>query len=428
MILKRGLARNVAVIVVVLTVVFFAFLFFFVQLFGNMLSPIDGLRMGFEIESVDWDNITRQVKVCVRNVDTKDMTLSQIYVNGTLDNESVIVPKVLSPNQTAEITLSETYTIVPRQITIKIILEEDFSGTYKHVFIGFEMLRLDWDENTGKITVRVGNIGDYPEVNFGEIYVNGTLDDKAFVTEKNISASQGSPPCQKIYEISLSGTYVTKPKKMQLKIVTSDGLLFDLESPFNTRKMEIVPGYIGWFEDTGEIRFWVYAPYAGFLEEELPITFDEVYVNGKLDESAVITTVYSQGGAESYQVVLSKKYVTCPSQVTVKVITDFGEFCEGTGIDSTPSFRDIPHEEVEIINVQFSTDYITITAKNTGPEQVTFQKIFINNIEQTFEPFTVQASEQYSEKISFQWLSGTKYRITMYSTNSNVFHYAEVAP
>ena len=126
--------------------------------------------------------------------------------------------------------------------------------------------------------------------------------------------------------------------------------------------------------------------------------------------------------------VLSKKYVTCPSQVTVKVITDFGEFCEGTGTNLTPIFRDIPHEEVEIINVQFSTDYITITAKNTGPEQVSFKKIFINNIEQTFEPFTVQANDQYSAKISFQWISGTKYRITMYSANSNVFHYAEVAP
>ena len=380
--------------------------------------------MGFEIESVDWDNSTRQIKAYVRNLDTEDITLSQIYVNGALDDKSVIVPQVLSPNQTAEITLSETYAIMPKRVTIKIVLEEDFSGSYKHVFIGLEMLRLDWDENTGKITVLVSNIGDYPYVNFQEVYVNGTLDESAVITQKDIQNPLGF----QTYEISLSETYATKPKETQLKIVTTDGLLFELESPSNTHKMEIVPGYIAWFEETGEIRFWVYVPYAGFLEEELPITFDEVYVNGTLDESATITTVYSSGGAESYEVILSKKYTTCPSQVTVKVITDFGEFCEETYTNLTNTSPDRPYEELEIINLQFSTDYITITTKNTGPEQVTVNRIFINDEKLTLTPFTVQVNEQYSAEISFQWISGTEYRIILASTHDNSFFDVKVAP
>ena len=108
---------------------------------------------------------------------------------------------------------------------------------------------------------------------------------------------------------------------MQLKIVTSEGLSFELESPFNT---EININTIKWFESTGEIKFLVYIPTASFLEGAQDIIFDAIYVNGTLDESAIITRIYS----ETYEVALSKRYDSCPSQVTVEVITNYGEFCE----------------------------------------------------------------------------------------------------
>ncbi len=110
---------------------------------------------------------------------------------------------------------------------------------------------------------------------------------------------------------------------MLLKITTADGKSFELVSPFD-RRMEFFS--IQWDESTDKIKFQAYIPAAHYLEKEKDVTFDEIYVNGTLDDAAVITRVYS----EMYEIVLSKTYMDCPSQVTVKVITDFGAFCEAT--------------------------------------------------------------------------------------------------
>ena len=279
---------------------------------------------GIDFKNVDWDKSTGQIKAYVWNFGSKEYTLSQIYVNGTLDNDCSVDPRVLGPNQTAEITLSETYTILPKQITIQINTDNKYSIGHRHTFIGFEMLRVYWNENTSKINVLVINTGDYPEVNFGQIYINGTLDESAVFTQKNIQ-SRGR---DQTYEISLSGKYMKKPTKMLLKIVTADGTTFELESPFN-RNLKI--DSIKWFESTGEIKFLVYA---SLLEGEKEIIFDEIYINGTLDESAVVTRLttaqkeafYLTGNI--YDVALSGRYDSCPSEATVKVVTDFGEFCE----------------------------------------------------------------------------------------------------
>lgn len=280
---------------------------------------------GIDFENVDWDKTTGQIKAYVWNFGSKYYNLSQIYVNGTLDNDCLIKPRVLGPNQTAEITLSETYTVLPKQVTIEINTDNQYSVGHEHTFIGFKMLRVYWDENTSKIKVLVTNIGDYPEVNFEEIYVNGTLDDKVFVTKKYIPASQAPRSYEKTYEISLSGLYITKPKEMQLKIVTSEGLSFELESPFDGGKsISMHINSIKWFEDTGQIKFLVYNPTSHFLEKEQPIAFDQIYINGTLDESAVVTRIYG----ETYDIALSRIYPDCPSMATVKVVTDFGAYCE----------------------------------------------------------------------------------------------------
>jgi hypothetical protein len=79
-----------------------------------------------------------------------------------------------------------------------------------------------------------------------------------------------------------------------------------------------------WNKTTSHLSFLTYIPSASYLEKTQPITFSGIYVNGTRDESANITRVYG----ETYDVVLSATYTTCPSQVTVKAVTNFGAFAE----------------------------------------------------------------------------------------------------
>jgi len=317
---KRGLARNVVAVkvVVVLVVVFSLCLLYYMSLDLTIGGP---LRGGIWIKGVDWDNSTGQIKVYIRNEpDYRNLTLSQIQidVNGTLDDKSVIIPQVLLPDQEAEITISETYTIMPKQIKLMVHTTEGnfMSGSWEYFFMKFEMLKLDWDENTGKIKVLVtnANTGSYREVDFGDVYVNGTLDESVVITKKDVPRDWRGQR----YDISLSGIYASKPTKILLKIATVGGPSFELESPF-TGIVSIWS--IGWFESTGEIKFLVNAH---SFDEERTITFDAVYVNGTLDESVVITRLYDQ----IYDIALSGTYMNRPSEITVKVITDFGAFCE----------------------------------------------------------------------------------------------------
>jgi hypothetical protein len=141
--LSRGLARTVVVVTVaVLVVVVSASLFLIVKLPPFKTSP---LQVGILIESVDWDNSTGQIKIHVLNAGDSERTLSKIYfsfqtflspANRVLDDKAAIVPQVLSPNQTAEITLSETYMVMPKQITVEVHAEDGSFCSYKKTFIG----------------------------------------------------------------------------------------------------------------------------------------------------------------------------------------------------------------------------------------------------------------------------------------------------
>jgi len=164
--------------------------------------------------STDWDNSTGQIKVTVVNRADEETTLTEIYVNGILDDKAANVPQVLLPHQEVEITLSATYMVMPIQITIKIHTENyNFSVYGPITFIEFEMLRVYWDESTGRIRVLVENTGEYPEVNFGEIYVNGTLDDAAVITRVY----------SETYEIVSSKTYINCPSQVTIKVITDFG-------------------------------------------------------------------------------------------------------------------------------------------------------------------------------------------------------------
>ncbi len=103
-------------------------------------------KMGIVIDSLNWEKETGQIKAYVRNLDSFT-ELTEIYVNRKLDNQVTIVPRQLTLNQTAEITLTEVYWIMPKQITIA-VHASNFTMVHTQTFIGFEMLRLYWNEHS----------------------------------------------------------------------------------------------------------------------------------------------------------------------------------------------------------------------------------------------------------------------------------------
>ena len=86
---------------------------------------------------------------------------------------------------------------------------------------------------------------------------------------------------------------------------------------------------VDWDNSTGQIKVYIRndADYRNLTLSQI-----QIYVNGTLDESVVITRLYNHAYdrlfSQTYDIALSGTYANCPSQVTVKVITDFGAFCE----------------------------------------------------------------------------------------------------
>ncbi|MEJ2240818.1 MAG: hypothetical protein P8Y18_01560 [Candidatus Bathyarchaeota archaeon] len=317
--LKLRLTENIAVIVVVVVIVAFSAIFMY-----SISSPftLGGSRhWGLYFESVDWDSNTGEIKAYVVNADEKDITISQIYVNGTLDDDYIIVPQVLQQYQTTEIILSETFSIMPKEITIELQTEDNMKYSTRKTFIEFEMLGLYWDEEWGKIKVVVSCECDYPNLAFGEIYVNGTLDDEVVISKQFYTDDPR-------YDLYLSGTYLKKPTNMELRIVSVNGYSFELKAPF----------YIGNFirsfwldESDGQVKVVVYLH--GENIPEGAFTYGDIYVNGTLDDTAIIYSYEPETYSDTYVIILSRVYVNVPSQVTIKVITHFGAFDEITTDD-----------------------------------------------------------------------------------------------
>ena len=182
---------------------------------------------------------------------------------------------------------------------------------------------------------------------------------------------------------------------------------------------------IRWNQSTGQIKFLIYIPSASFLEREHDLTFEGIYLNGMLDESPVITRAYS----ETYEVTLSKTYATCPSQATVKVVTDFGAVGEESDYDLTNTLPSRFQTNLIVTSVQFSPGYITIGAKNIGKQQVTISKVSVNDVEQTVAPFTLNAQEEHSTIISYPWVSRSEYAVQLTSADGRQsFPRSEFAP
>jgi len=314
MFLKRRLAINIIVILVVVVLVVLSSIYYYM---GSLTIEGSG-HWGLYFKNVSWDNNTGQIKAYVVNADEKDVIISQVYVNGTLDDNYVVNPQVLKQYQTTEIILSETYSTMPKEVTIGLNTTDGYpTGTYKK-FIDFEMSGFYWDAEGGKIKVVVDCQCDYPDIAFGEIYVNGTLDEEVVITKQSYTDKPR-------YDIYLSGTYEKKPTNTELRIVSVNGYSFELTAPF----------YFGNFicsfwldENIGKLKVLVYLHGTNVVEGEF--TNGEIYVNGTLADSATIYAYEDDyhGYSDMYVITLSKVYENVSSQLTIKVITPFGAFDE----------------------------------------------------------------------------------------------------
>jgi hypothetical protein len=240
------------------------------------------------------------------------VTLEEVFANETLDAEAVIANRVLSQNQTTEITLSETYDTQPHRITVRIASSLGPADFFKtKIFYEIGLKEVDWDEKTTKIKVVVRNSGD-EAVTLSEVHVNGTLDVSALPSLKILGSAQEALIC-------LSGTFTETYTPIPIKVMTLEGVSAKRSDPIYGLWVQS----INWHNNTGKIIAYIYDKgYEGVGDGEV----SNVYVNGTLDSSATI----ENRGANFWAITLSKIYENNPQQLTLKVVTSQGAYGELT--------------------------------------------------------------------------------------------------
>jgi hypothetical protein len=317
MALRRGLSRDVAVIIIAIGLAFVGSGLVLTFIESNMFDVfnrdiVGGLHWlgpSTVVRSVDWNENTGQIRVLVEYLGNETVTLNDVYVNRTLDSQALIVPQVLSTNQTAEITLSKTYIPQPTQITIRVATSDGHDAYFEKFFFAVRLESVVWNESTGKLKVTVKNTGD-EEVALSEIYVNAKLDGAAIPNPAVLAANQ-------TVEIALSGTFWNTHTEIPIKISTLEGASDERSSPIYGIWIQS----INWNRKTGEIGAYVYS---NGYEKETTIT--NVYVNGVLDAKATIRDPRKY----PYSVTLSETYAENPPQLTLRVVTAEGAFAELT--------------------------------------------------------------------------------------------------
>ena len=173
------------------------------------------------LEQIDWDKKTSKISVVVKNYGYETVTLSEVYVNGTLDSSAMPNPKILRKNQETAITLSGTYMDTHTAIPIKVMTLEGAADERSAPIYGIWIQSINWNHNTGEIVAYVYSNG-YENVDVSGVYVNGTLDAAATIS----TSSQTNV----MWTIILSKTYMNNPPDFTLKVVTSDGASAELTS------------------------------------------------------------------------------------------------------------------------------------------------------------------------------------------------------
>jgi hypothetical protein len=85
-------------------------------------------------------------------------------------------------------------------------------------------------------------------------------------------------------------------------------------------------------------------------------------------------------------------------------------------------------EKIQVTNVSFSGNEISVTAKNTGTSPVTISVFKINNSEQTYTPQTIQPDETITINAEYPWKSGNMYNVQLFSSKGNQFRRVATAP
>ena len=271
------------------------------------------------IRSVDWDENTGQITVLVEYTGSRTVTLNEVYVNGTLDQEALSVPRILFTNQTTEITLSKTYFPEPTQLAIRIRTSDGKDASLAEQFFGIRMGQVDWNQNEGAIRVFVRNTG-HERVTLNGIFLNETLDATAIPKPMALDAD-------KTIELTLSvpgGTNWDTHTDFPIKVTTLEGVFAEESKPIYGIWIQS----INWDRRNGKVGAYVYSN--GY---DVEVTISDVYVNGTLDTEAIIrlnTLATLRSPSDLWSITLSKTYLDNPTQLTLKVVTADGAFDELT--------------------------------------------------------------------------------------------------
>ena len=117
--------RHVATILIVLGHAFMVCSLVVYAYNAGFLSPLFSNHIPHPvimIQNASWINSTGQIKVYVQNIGAIPFTLSEVYVNGTLDSSAEFTSSELPRQATSEITISKTYETQPKETMIKIVI------------------------------------------------------------------------------------------------------------------------------------------------------------------------------------------------------------------------------------------------------------------------------------------------------------------
>ena len=251
----------------------------------------------------------RPIIVLVEYTGNGTVTLKEVYVNETLDVEAALATRVLSKDQTAEITLSKEYVAKPTQITVRVATSHGLDAIKTKVFYAIWLEQVDWDHSTSKIRVVVRNSGD-ETVTLSEVYVNGTLDASAMPSPQILRRDREAV-------VTLSGIYMDTHTSIPIEVMTLEGAVGECSSPIYGIWIQS----INWNHNTGEIIAYVYSN--GYED----VRVSGVYVNGTLDAAA---TIWTHPTNNVWTITLSTTYADNPPHLTLKVVTAEGAFAELT--------------------------------------------------------------------------------------------------
>jgi hypothetical protein len=149
--------------------------------------------------------------------------LSEVYVNGTLDESAAIAPRELPGSQPREsqisaVTLSGVYVDEPSMISIRVVTDRGYWNELTAHGLPISINKAYWNSTNGQITIHLLYFAQEKTV-LSKVFVNGTLDDSALFSRRELQE-----PFQ-ISVITLSGTYVSRPAQTSIQVVAEDGKL-----------------------------------------------------------------------------------------------------------------------------------------------------------------------------------------------------------